>query len=317
MSDVLWTMESVCLGPASRRLDGLTGVIRAGTTVILGESGAGKSSLLSLLAGLERPDRGRLRRCFSACSGRVPVYWAPQGGGLWPHLTVLQHLLAVGKDENSADKLLAQFGLTGRRAARPAELSQGERARLSLARALAVPAQVLLFDEPLNHVDSPRRASGWTVIREFLRETGTHLVLATHEPPVALRLADDLLCLENGRIIWQGDVRVLYRDPPDERRGRLLGPLNWLTPDDCAVWELEYGRSNAVRPEQLAVVPVGRDEAVGTAEDSAFVGGLAETVIRHGATGQERLFVHGAQTAMLPGTPVRLKRTETAGRMDV
>ena len=149
-------------GSGKPRLDRVTLVIPFGRTAIVGYSGAGKTSLLNVLAGFEHAASGTMRRMDnreSALQGqakpqrteirpaRLPVYWVPQNGGLWPHLTVDQHLNCVGSAESS-DKLRYSLDLEHCRSALPGEISQGERSRLALARALATQAEVLLLDEP-------------------------------------------------------------------------------------------------------------------------------------------------------------------------
>lgn len=302
MSAELWSICDAGLWGRPRvRLDRVACVIPAGVTAILGESGAGKSSLLNLLAGMERPDQGTVQRLFDSPPDQLPVYWAPQGGGLWPHLNSRQHLTAVGKDEESADKLLARFDLADRRMAFPAELSQGERARLSVARALSVKAHVLLFDEPLIHVDGERKAIGWKVIREHIQTTGSHLVLTTHESDVVLREADSVVCLREGQVVWQGPVMTLYHEPPNERVGRFLGPLNWFDEVARADW-LANDALVCLRPERLAITPAS--ESIAIVENSEFLGAHAETTLQHTRTGERRTFVHRSISSLETGTGV-------------
>ena len=85
MSNPLWKLEGVNLG---RRLSELTLTIESGVTAVLGHSGAGKTSLLNLLVGFEKADNGALASEFDRASHRIPLFWVPPDGGLWPHLTV-------------------------------------------------------------------------------------------------------------------------------------------------------------------------------------------------------------------------------------
>jgi iron(III) transport system ATP-binding protein len=105
-------------------------------------------------------------------AGRIPLFWVPQNGGLWPHLSAEQHLLSVNKSKELADEILSSLDLEHRKAAFPDELSQGERSRLALARALASNADVLLMDEPLSHVDPVRKPGYWDIVT---RLTNDHL----------------------------------------------------------------------------------------------------------------------------------------------
>ena len=135
-----------------RRLDGVSFCVDDGVTAVVGYSGAGKTSLLNVLAAFETVDSGEVCLPSNPDDGRLPLFWVPQSGGLWNHLTVEQHLLAVSSAEISAqfqissDEILQQLDLQHRRVAVPGELSQGERSRLAIARALASSAGVLLLD---------------------------------------------------------------------------------------------------------------------------------------------------------------------------
>lgn len=310
MREPLWNIDSVVLKGSPRdRLAEVTCSIDSGVTAILGGSGAGKTSLLNLLAGMETPDSGFVQQRFKAVADDLPLYWAPQTGGLWPHLTVHQHLTEVGKDADSADKWLTEFDLTGRRSAFPGELSQGERARLSIARALAIPACVLLFDEPLVHVDGERKTAGWRIIRQTIRETGTHLVLTTHEPDVVLREADSVICLAEGRLAWNGPVQDLYYNPANEIVGRFLGPLNWFDTQDQSRWlsPKDCGDDSlCVRPEQLQLV-TGDEDASCEVVRSHFSGSHAETVLRRSDSDELRTIIHRPAAALRTGEPVTLR----------
>ena len=302
----LWQLTGVTLGGDGRpRLDDVSGAIAPGITAILGASGAGKTSLLNLLVGMEQPDSGSVDRTFET-SNRLPIYWAPQGGGLWPHLSVRQHLTKICPDSDQADKILDEFDLAERQAAFPDELSQGEMARLSVARALAAAPEILLFDEPLVHVDGPLKAAGWRIIRRFVEDTGTSVILTTHEPDVVLREAQSVICLDAGRIVYDGAVMQLYRNPPDERCGRFLGPLNWFRAEDQGVWLQSVSTDQAccVRPECLLLQPANESDL--QVVSSCFVGTHAETNVRHQATGDERVVIHRPATEPAVGEHVVL-----------
>ncbi len=357
MPEPLWNLKSVVLrGTHRNRLDGVTCSIEAGVTAILGSSGAGKTSLLNLLAGMETPDSGSIERTFDPVTDGLPLYWAPQGGGLWPHLTVQQHLAEVGFKKGSgtvvrstlravsatvpdpfldhagevvnfADKLLDEFDLTDRLSAFPAELSQGERARLSVARALAIPAQVLLFDEPLVHVDGERKATGWHIIRQTIENSGTHLVLATHEPETAMREADSVICLADGRLAWEGPVTELYHHPPNRSVGQFLGPLNWFDVEDQKQWlpaDVQRDQPLCVRPEQLHLestepaCPNSTADAIHRCGEathtfevvrSQFMGSYADTTVRSVTDHVTRTFVHRPTGVVDVGRQVVLRFT--------
>ena len=94
MNRILWQLEGVGLG---QRLRDITLRIEPGVTAVLGHSGAGKTSLLNLLVGFEKPDAGKLIAEFNRGSHRIPLFWVPADGGLWPHLTVAEHIAIVAQ----------------------------------------------------------------------------------------------------------------------------------------------------------------------------------------------------------------------------
>jgi len=241
----MFQLESVSLrGNDHWRLHGISHRFEGSATAIIGYSGAGKSSLLNILAGYEQPDLGRIQRPVMTGTGdpRLPFFWVPQTGGLWPHLTVHQHLLAVQPEsrtipENSpfsADEILAQFALSHLRNARPSALSLGESSRLATARGLAARPEWLIMDEPLSHVDPVRKPAFWNAIRSLAGAAGICLIFSCHEPEVVLRQADLVVCLQQGAISFSGTVRNLYSQPPTAELGRFLGPLNWWTSPQAA-----------------------------------------------------------------------------------
>src|ERR1043166_6290778 len=96
MSESLWKLERVFLqGDYRPRLRDVTLEIRPGVTAVIGQSGAGKTSLLNLLVGFEKPDRGSISPIHRFADSPIPVFWTPQDDGLWPHLSVSEHLETV------------------------------------------------------------------------------------------------------------------------------------------------------------------------------------------------------------------------------
>ena len=212
MSGILWRLVDVTVpGRRGPRLDRVSLEIPIGVTAILGPSGAGKTTLLNLLVGYERPSSGEIMRLDSNDDHRLPVFWSPPGHGLWPQLTVRAHLASImpplAEDHKSADRLLQEFDLQSLAGAYPATLSQGERDRLSLARAVASGAQVLVLDEPLVHVQPQAAMRYWAPLRAACRDRQTSIVLATHDAEVARREATHVLHLEQGRVVFAGDAK--------------------------------------------------------------------------------------------------------------
>jgi ABC-type multidrug transport system ATPase subunit/DNA-binding beta-propeller fold protein YncE len=306
MDDVLWTLAEVVMpGGARPRLDGVSVSIQPGVTAVLGASGAGKSSLLHLLVGFEEPETGLVRSELPE-DASLPVYWSPQEGGLWPHMTALQHLEAVSPEGGAAEDLLESFDLSDCAGRSPGELSAGECARLSLARALAAQPAVVVLDEPLAHVDRARRGRFWRVVRRHVREEGRSLVFATHSPELVLSEADRVVCLREGRLLYEGTVTELYEAPATREQAECLGEVNWLMPEEASRWmgSQQNGR-RCYRPEHLAVEPTSGGPLLVT--DYRFRGPVAETRLEHTESGRQRTFLHRATHRLREGQRVALR----------
>ena len=320
MNDTLWKLENVTLaGTRCRRLDSVDLEIPVGVTAIVGQSGAGKTSLLNVLVGFERPDAGTVKPHIPQADNRLPLFWVPQNLGLWPHLSVAEHLQAVlptdveparnpvSSAENRIGQLLDDFDLTGLADARPDRLSHGERARLSVARAVASGAAVLVLDEPLVHVNPSRFGRYWEVLRQHVDETDTSLVFATHSPETVLREAEQAVCLSSGRVLYVGGVDELYWHPANAEQADFLGANNWLTAAQAGRWlNRDEQHDRCFRPEQIAVVE--QDESPLVVESSRFAGTFGEVQLRDERTGRSRRFFHRpSRNGLSKGTRVTLK----------
>ena len=232
MPHAVWKLDHVSLGRGGSRLNDVSLEICSRPTALLGCSGAGKSSLLSLLAGFERPARGSIEFTPQPGNGQLPLFWSPQDHGLWPHLTAAEHVAHVRPNAPSIDRSVQEWlqlaDVMELASARPDRMSQGERSRLSLIRTLASEAWAMLFDEPLVHVDSGRTTGYWNLVREVTAQQDGPLVYSTHDPDSVLRFAEQVVCLDAGQVIFSGPVNQLYFEPPDRDAAALLGPYNWF-----------------------------------------------------------------------------------------
>jgi ABC-type multidrug transport system ATPase subunit len=262
-AELLWTLRDVSLrGQNAPRLDRVSLTIPAGRVALLGVSGAGKSSLLRILAGFETPDSGTVIRHEGVMPSSLPVFWSPQDYGLWPHLTVREHLEharpADSRTANSVENWLQQFRLETLADSQPGALSEGEQSRLSVVRALASEADVILLDEPLAHVDPVHREDDWRTVMSHVEEFCRGVVFSTHEPAIVRRFADVVVSLHRGRIQFAGSTSQLLFSPPDESAAWLLGPCNWLD-DKCRQWFPDTEPSwPCLRPEETSL---SRDSA--------------------------------------------------------
>ncbi len=236
--DELWQWRDVMVhGVRAPRLDGVSLCIHEGITAVLGWSGAGKSTLLNILVGFEKPDAGEVQGLHADKDGEsLPFFWVPQEEGLWPHMRAAEQLETVASPGQDTAPLLAMFGLTELSDRFPGKLSVGERSRLSVARALASRASVLVMDEPLSHVNRTWTDAGWEALIAHVRQTGTSLVYATHSPRTVLGYADRVIFLSEGRVCYAGDVDDLYQHPATRELAECLGPANWFTPEEAQLW---------------------------------------------------------------------------------
>ncbi|WP_397546751.1 molybdenum ABC transporter ATP-binding protein [Rhodothermus marinus] len=211
----------------------------AGITVLFGPSGSGKTTLLRCLAGLERPDDGRIRLgdtvWFDAATGRhVPpqrrrIGFLFQDYALFPHRTVagniafgLAHLSHAERRRRVAE-LLTLFELEGLADRYPHELSGGQQQRVALARALAPRPRLLLLDEPLSALDSPTRDVLRRKLRRWLQALNIPAVIVTHDWLEASTLGEQVLVLDGGRVLQQGSVAEVFSRPASTRVAGIVG----------------------------------------------------------------------------------------------
>lgn len=300
-------------GDSLPRLQRITLDIQEGVTAIIGPSGAGKTSLLNLLVRFEMPEKGSITASLPADAHSLPIFWVPQDGGLWGHMRALEHLKAVsppGTGEEKLREILASFDIEDKAASYPDRLSQGERARLSVARALASGAAVLVMDEVFVSVDPARLGRFWRVMRESLAGTHASLVFSTHSPEAVLGEAQRVVVLSEGLLLYAGPVEELYRRPASRELAETLGEANWVEPEEAKLWlGREEPEPRCLRPEQISITPAP-DGAV-LVESSRFHGALAHVHLRHEESGRVRSFYHRPPSDNLrPGDRVHIEVRE-------
>ena len=307
-------------------------------TAVLGLSGCGKTTLLRVIAGFERAERGSVRLAGETLDDggtyvppeRRRVGYVPQEGALFPHLDVAGNVgFGLTRAERRGDtvpRLLEMVGLAGLAARLPHELSGGEQQRVALARALARRPEAVLLDEPFSSLDASLRAHVREEVAVLLRGQGVTTVLVTHDQAEALSLADSVAVLRDGRIVQQGAPAELYERPADEPLARFLGAVNVIdarfsggrAETALGVLELRGEQQPAgerglvlVRPEQLRVQaqsapPAGAGGFGGRVELCRYYGHDALLHIRPDSDGEAAVLlarVHGAD-ALPVGTPV-------------
>jgi molybdate transport system ATP-binding protein len=196
-----------------------------GVTALFGRSGAGKSTVLNLIAGLARPQSGRIsvqeRTLYDSDAGiELPpharrVGYVFQEGRLLPHLTV-RHNLQYGsffrKNHGklvSFDHAIELLGIDHLLERRPAALSGGEKQRVAIGRALLANPEVLLLDEPLASLDAPRKAEILYYVERLRDEVKVPIVYVSHSLDEVVRLADSMVLLSEGKVLATGPVREM------------------------------------------------------------------------------------------------------------
>ena len=222
---------------------------------IIGSSGSGKTTLLRCLNFLERPDSGKIivqgETLFDAETAgkekeqdirkkRLHFGMVFQSFNLFPQYTALQNVMLAGQLlakeepdfkvrkkeifaelEENAKELLDKMGLSDRMSHYPHQLSGGQQQRVAIARALALKPDILCFDEPTSALDPELTGEVLKVIRS-LAEQRTTMVIVTHEMAFARDVAEQVIFMDGGIILEQGEARQVIEHPKEERRKQFL-----------------------------------------------------------------------------------------------
>ncbi len=225
-----------------RVVDDVSFTIPAGqVTCLLGPSGCGKSTTLRMIAGVDMQDSGRILvdgklicdTVFRIPPERRAIGLMFQDFALFPHLSVAENV-AFGLQRRAPDRaarvadLLGRVKLSGFGGKYPHELSGGEQQRVALARALAPRPQILLMDEPFSGLDERLRDGIRDDTLALLKEEGTAVLLVTHEPHEAMRMADEILLMRGGKIVQRGAPYNLYNAPVDRAAAAFFSDVNVL-----------------------------------------------------------------------------------------
>jgi polar amino acid transport system ATP-binding protein len=208
---------------------------------VIGPSGSGKSTLLRCVNRLEEPTSGTIivegvdicdpEVDLDAIRSRIGMVF--QSFNLFPHLSVLRNLTIAqqrvkgrSKDEavTTARRNLAKVGLDGREDAYPAHLSGGQQQRVAIARALSMDPDMMLFDEPTSALDPELVGDVLAVMRDLATE-GMTMMVVTHEMGFAREVGDNLVFMDEGVIMEQGDPRQVLSDPQHERTRSFLSKV--------------------------------------------------------------------------------------------
>jgi len=298
---------------------------------LLGASGCGKTTLLRLIAGFERPDQGRIFidgvDMTSSPPYRRPVNLMFQSYALFPHMSVAANVaFGLEQDGISGAELsgrtadaLAMVEMSAFAERRPDQLSGGQRQRVALARCIAKRPKALLLDEPMAALDRALRERTRLELMALRRRLGISFIVVTHDQEDAMTMAERVVIMDRGRVVQQGTPRDLYDAPASRMVAGFFGEANiWDgvvaragARVACGVLGLDVRATQplpaegtpisiAVRPERIGIDPVPRPD------DNAIADAIVEHVVYLGAVSTYFLRVpHGGL--------VRVTRQNEAG----
>jgi putative spermidine/putrescine transport system ATP-binding protein len=254
---------------------------------LLGPSGSGKTTCLRLIAGFERPTRGRVLLHGDDVTDLPPyrrdVNTVFQDYALFPHMTVLENVeyglkvagVEKGERRRRAGEALDMVRLTGYDRRRPSQLSGGQRQRVALARALVNRPRVLLLDEPLGALDAKLRQEMQIELKRIQSEVGITFVFVTHDQDEALAMSDRIAIFNVGRLEQVGAPRQVYEEPATDFVAGFVGTSNTLR-GETAQRLRGVPTTFTIRPERIRMHEVGRAiepiRATGTVSSVVYLG---------------------------------------------
>lgn len=227
------TLESLSLTQGDFTLTADLSVEAGARVAIVGPSGGGKTTFLSMIGGFLQPDRGRIlwqgQDISRLSPGDRPISMLFQDNNLFPHLTAAQNVglglkpsLKLSSEEGErVDDALARVGLAGLGGRKPAQLSGGQQGRVALARVLLRAKPLVLLDEPFAALGPALKVEMLDLVKELVESTGATLLMITHDPRDAERIAQQTILVNDGAVSAPVDTATLLRDPPDALRDYL------------------------------------------------------------------------------------------------
>ena len=243
-----------------RRLGGFTLDVsftaENGITSLLGASGCGKSMTLKCIAGIEKPDEGRIEldgrvlfdseRKINLPPQKRRVGYLFQNYALFPNMTVEQNILCgLNREKDKAARqarlrdMMRMMQLEGLEHRKPAQLSGGQQQRVALARILVNDPQILLLDEPFSALDGHLRDSLKVELRDLLERFGREVLMVTHDRSEAYNMSREIAVMDRGRILALKPTKALFADPGSVQAAILTGCKNIAPAVKTGEYEVE------------------------------------------------------------------------------
>ncbi len=297
---------------------------------LLGASGCGKTTVLRMIAGFERPDSGSLVVYGQTMIGpekfvepekrKIGIVF--QDHALFPHLNVHENIrfglkgMLVHHSKRVVEKMLEITGLAGLGGRYPHQLSGGQQQRVALARALAPEPLLILFDEPFSSIDTLLRKSLRHEIAEILEQTGTTALLVSHDIDDAFALSNRVVVMNHGVIVQEGKPVEVYRNPANKYVADFFGQANYLPVsafDERMTGLICCSRQRVMGDELVCIRPDGIRISLQKAENSLearvltarFMGQYTEVTCECDLGGQtQRITIHTRETGFDANTRI-------------
>ena len=291
--------------------------------VLLGPSGCGKTTLLKMVNRLIEPSSGRILvndvdvRSLSVTDLRRRIGYVIQQVGLFPHMTVEANIAVVPRllhwsktrISERIDVLLELVGLSPRdyRDRRPRELSGGEQQRVGIARAMAADQSLLLMDEPFGAIDAITRTRLQDELLRIQARVHKTVLFVTHDVEEALRLADVLVVMRDGRIVQAAPPRSILTHPADEFVAKLVGSDDVLRRLSLIPVVELMTPLRAATDGRIGLIAIDRSENARNALSLLLREGVRAIAVTDGQTVIGSLTIHDLEAALQEARPVEEK----------